>query len=81
MPAGLMEQAPPAPYPATPDFDRMRRERIVRLRAAMSDGGIDALVLLGNTSVTYATSVGFPFSDQGRATFERPVAVVLADDD
>lgn len=81
MPAGLMEQAPPAPYPATPDFDRMRRERMARLRSAMSDHGIDALVLLGNTSVTYATSVGFPFSDQGRATFERPVAVVLADDD
>lgn len=81
MPSGLMAQAPPAPFPATPDFDRMRRDRMVRLRSAMSDGGIDAVVLLGNTSVTYATSVGFPFSDQGRATFERPVAVVLADDD
>lgn len=81
MPAGLMAGAPPAPYPATPDFDRMHRDRMSRLRAAMADKSIDALVLLGNTNVTYATSVGFPFSDQGRATFERPVAVVLADDE
>lgn len=81
MPAGLMAAAPPAPYPATPDFDRMHRDRMTRLRAAMAEKGIDALVLLGNTNVAYATSVGFPFSDQGRATFERPVAVVLADDE
>lgn len=81
MPSGLMSAAPPAPYPAAPDFDRMRSDRIQRIREAMEGQGLDALVLLGNTNVTYATSVGFPFSDQGRATFERPVAVVLADDE
>lgn len=81
MPAGLMAEAPSAPYPATPDFERMRRDRMARMQAGMAEKGLDALVLLGNTNVTYATSVGFPFSDQGRATFERPVAVVLADDE
>ncbi len=81
MTSGLMTAAPPAPIPAMPDFARMRRDRMQRMHDAMAEQGIDALVLLGNTNVTYATSVGFPFSDQGRATFERPVAVVLAGDE
>jgi Xaa-Pro dipeptidase len=81
MGAGLMAAAPPAPYPAKPDFDRMRRERTGRVRDIMREQGIDALVLLANTNVTYATGVVWPLADAGRATFERPVAVVLADDD
>jgi Xaa-Pro aminopeptidase len=47
----------------------------------MEDKGVDALVLLGNSNVTYATGATWPLSDAGRANAERPVAVVLAGDD
>jgi len=67
--------------PSTPDLARMRRERGARLRTAMGDKGIDALLLLGNSNVSYATGASWPLSDAGRANVERPVAVVLADDD
>jgi Xaa-Pro dipeptidase len=80
MPTGLMAAAPVERIPATPDFARMRRERSERIRAVLRDQGIDALVLLGNSNVAYATGVVWPFGDSGRANFEQPVAVVLADD-
>jgi Xaa-Pro aminopeptidase len=67
--------------PAQPDVGRMRRERGVRLRSAMADKGVDALVLLSNSNVSYATGTSWPLSDAGRANAERPVAVVLADDE
>ncbi|HZQ88021.1 MAG TPA: Xaa-Pro peptidase family protein [Acidimicrobiales bacterium] len=67
--------------PSTPDLGRMRRERGARLRSAMTDKGVDALILLGNANVSYATGSSWPLSDAGRANVERPVAVVLADDD
>lgn len=67
--------------PSTPDLARMRRERGARLRAAMGDKGVDALVLLGNSNVSYATGASWPLSDAGRANVERPVAVVVAGDD
>ena len=35
----------------------MRRDRGARLRAAMADKGLDALVLLGNANVSYATGL------------------------
>lgn len=66
--------------PSPPDLPRMRRERGARLRSLMSDKGLDALVLLGNANVSYATGATWPLSDAGRANVERPVAVVLADD-
>ena len=47
----------------------------------MREQGIDALVLLGNTNVVYATGAIWPLADSGRANFEQPVAVVLADDE
>ena len=81
MPAGLMALAPPAQIPAKPDRARMRRERMGRMRAAMRDQGLDALVLLGNTNVVYATGAIWPLADSGRANFEQPVAVVLVDDE
>ena len=81
MPAGLMAKAPPATIPATPDFARMQRERMERMQAIMRQQGLDALVLLGNTNVAYATGAIWPLADSGRANFEQPVAVVLADDD
>jgi Xaa-Pro aminopeptidase len=67
--------------PAQPDPARMRRERGARLRAAMADRGVDALVLVSNSNVSYATGASWPLSDAGRGNVERPVAVVLADDD
>jgi Xaa-Pro aminopeptidase len=67
--------------PARPDPARMGRERGARLRGVMANKGIDALVLLSNSNVTYATGASWPLSDAGRGNVERPVAVVLADDD
>ena len=81
MPAGLMAKAPPATIPAAPDFTRMQRERMQRMQAIMRQQGLDALVLLGNTNVAYATGAIWPLADSGRANFEQPVAVVLADDE
>lgn len=67
--------------PSSPDLSRMRRERGARLRSAMAGKGIDALILLGNANVSYATGATWPLSDAGRGNFERPVAIVLADDE
>jgi Xaa-Pro dipeptidase len=52
-----------------------------RVRAIMRAQGLDALVLLGNTNVAYATGAIWPLADSGRANFEQPVAVVLVDDE
>jgi Xaa-Pro aminopeptidase len=59
----------------------MHHDRAERVRTVMREQGIDALVLLGNTNVAYATGAIWPFADSGRANFEQPVAVVLADDE
>jgi Xaa-Pro dipeptidase len=67
--------------PDTPDVARMRHERGARLQAAMADQGIDALILLGNSAVTYATGAIWPLSDDGMSYVERPVAVVVAGDE
>lgn len=67
--------------PAEPDMTRMRRETGVRLHAAMAEAGVDALVLLGNGSVMYATGISWPLADAGLSHVERPVAIVLADDE
>lgn len=66
--------------PETPDLTRLRRETGARLRTAMADRGVDALVLLGNNAVVYATGTSWPLGDAGLSYVERPVAVVLADD-
>jgi Xaa-Pro dipeptidase len=73
--------APPAYAAVAPDRARMRSYRMGRIRTAMAEQGIDALVLVGNTNVVYATGVIWPLADAGRVLFERPVAVVLADDE
>lgn len=59
----------------------MRAETGARLRSAMADHGVDALILLMNGYVTYATGVSWPLLDAGLSHVERPVAVVLADDE
>ncbi|MCV7103720.1 aminopeptidase P family protein [Mycobacterium palustre] len=67
--------------PETPDLPRMRRETGARLRSAMAERGVDALILLGNNAVVYATGTSWPLGDAGLSYVERPVAVVLADDE
>jgi Xaa-Pro dipeptidase len=47
----------------------------------MADNGIDALILLGNANVVYSTGTSWPLLDAGLSHVERPVAVVLADDE
>jgi Xaa-Pro aminopeptidase len=81
MPAGLMASSAPTRIPEKPDFARMQCERMDRMRGIMRQQGLDALVLLGNTNVAYATGAIWPLADSGRANFEQPVAVVLADDE
>jgi Xaa-Pro aminopeptidase len=76
-----MASAPTKSIPAAPDLARMRRDRTQRVRAVMAEQGIDALVLLGNTNVVYATGAIWPLADASRVSFEQPVAVVLADDE
>jgi Xaa-Pro aminopeptidase len=71
----------PADIPDQADWARMRREIGARLRTAMSDHGIDALILLLNGHVGYATGATWPLLDAGLSHVERPVAVVLADDE
>ena len=46
--------------PETPDLDRMRRETGARLRSAMAERGVDAMILLGNNAVVYATGASWP---------------------
>ena len=55
MTASLTAVASALDIPDLPDRGRMYRESGARLRAAMVDNGIDALVLLGNGNVVYAT--------------------------
>jgi Xaa-Pro dipeptidase len=81
MPAGLMVVAPPTQIPEQADIPRMQRERMERIRGLMRQQGLDALILLGNTNVVYATGAIWPLADSGRANFEQPVAVVVADDE
>ncbi|OBB86813.1 M24 family metallopeptidase [Mycolicibacterium peregrinum] len=71
----------PLDIPDEPDLARMRREVGARLHAAMADQGVDALVLLGNGNVMYATGIAWPLADAGLSHVERPIAVVLADDE
>jgi Xaa-Pro dipeptidase len=67
--------------PDEPDHARMRRETAARLRSAMADNGVNALILLGNGNVVYATGTSWPLLDAGLSHVERPVAIVLADDE
>jgi Xaa-Pro dipeptidase len=66
--------------PDVPDIARMRRETGRKLRDAMKSQGVDVLVLIGNSKVSYATGVSWPLGDSGLAHVDRPVAVVLAAD-
>ncbi len=67
--------------PDEPDWARMRSDTGARLRTAMADHGVDALILLLNGHVGYATGASWPLLDAGLSHVERPGAVVLADDE
>lgn len=67
--------------PEEPDRPRMRREIGARLRAAMNEHGVDALIALGNGNVVYMTGTSWPLLDAGLSHVERPVALMLADDE
>jgi Xaa-Pro dipeptidase len=67
--------------PDLPDRPRMYREIGARLRASMADNGVDALILLNNGNVVYATGAAWPLLDAGLSHVERPVALVLANDE
>ena len=77
----LAARGPVIVIPDEPDWARMRSETGARLRCAMADHDVDALILLMNGYVTYATGVSWPLLDAGLSHVERPVAVVLADDE
>jgi len=58
----------------------MRRERFERLQRQLEAHGIDGLVLLGSSSVGYATGAAAPAQDGDRAALFRQVAVVVTGD-
>jgi Xaa-Pro dipeptidase len=64
-----------------PDLARMRRERYQRLHDQLEAHGVDGLVLLGSSSVAYATGTAMPGQDGDRAALFRPVAVVVKGDE
>ena len=64
--------------PDTPDLARMRHERVAKLRAQMDQDGVDALLLLGTSNVSYATGALAPGADGSRALIARPVALLTA---
>ncbi len=72
MPAAPTLERDGLDLPAQPDLARMRRERGKRLRTLMADKGVDALVLLGNANVSYATGATWPLSDAGRGHVHAP---------
>jgi Xaa-Pro dipeptidase len=81
MTSSLQLRSPLVDIPEFPDLDRRRRETGIRLRESMRDKGVDALILLGNSNVVYSTGAYWPLLDAGLSHVERPVAVILADDE
>ena len=60
----------------TLDLERMRRDRVAKLDAAMDAAGVDTLVLCGQQNVSYATGARVPAADHVRASWWRAVAVL-----
>ncbi len=58
----------------------MRAERFQRLQRQLEAQGVDGLVLLGSSSVAYATGAAVPAQDGDHAALFRPVAVVVSGD-
>jgi Xaa-Pro dipeptidase len=68
------------PLPNEPDLPRMRRERHTKLQEQLELHGLDAMMLLGTSAVSYATGAATPGADSSRAALLRPVAIVVRDD-
>jgi Xaa-Pro aminopeptidase len=66
--------------PNQPDLARMRRDRFGRLQEQLERQGLDGLVLLGSSAVSYATGALAPGDDSGRSGLFRPVAIVAKGD-
>lgn len=69
-----------APVPDRPDLARMRRDRHAKLQAQLEAQGLDGLLLLGTSAVSYATGAAAPGTDSSRASLLRPVALVVRGD-
>jgi Xaa-Pro dipeptidase len=63
------------------DAGRMRRQRHARLQAELARQGVEAALLLHGPNVAYATGEDVRGVDVSYATFERPVALVVAGED
>ena len=63
------------------DAGRMARERHARLQSEMARQGVEVALLLHAPNVTYATGRVLRGVDVSCATFERPVALVVAGED
>ncbi|MDT5008730.1 MAG: Xaa-Pro dipeptidase, partial [Mycobacterium sp.] len=66
--------------PAMPDLSRMRIARFQRLQDQLDAQDIDGVVLLGSSSLAYATGAAMPAQDGDHAALFRPVAVVVKGD-
>jgi Xaa-Pro dipeptidase len=66
------------PIPSEPDLGRMHRERHDRVQQQMAAAGLDGLVLLGSSAVSYATGGLTPGVDSSHASLMRSVAMVPA---
>ena len=64
----------------TLDLARMRRDRIDKLRGAMTATGVETLLLTLQSNVSYATGARVPSADHVRASWWRNVAVVERQD-
>jgi Xaa-Pro aminopeptidase len=58
------------------DLDRMVRDRVEKVRAAMRAADVDALVCCGQANVSYLTGARVPAADSARAASWRSVAVL-----
>ena len=63
--------------PEQPDLPRMRRDRHAKLQEQLELQGVDGMVLLGTSAVSFATGAAAPGNDSGRAALLRPVAIVV----
>jgi Xaa-Pro dipeptidase len=66
--------------PAQPDLARMRAQRWQLLQHQLTAQHLDGLVLLGSSSVSYATGAAGPAQDGDRAALFRALAVVVTGD-
>jgi Xaa-Pro aminopeptidase len=68
------------PEAGTLDLDRMRHERVGKVRAELERLDVAATYLLTSGNVLYAGGQWMLAADNGRATFERASVLVLRDD-